>query len=274
MATRRVVRRSGAATAAPTKKASAAKAAPSKSASRARDDDDYDDVDDDEEEEVTIRSGWGAAEQTMDSTSSFAQNFKMSAQTQIVRFTQDTPYASYRRHWVERPGIGTRAFTCLETVGRDCPLCDVGDKPQAVAAFNIFVVSDDGTVSHKSWDTTPTVTRPLMTFARDQKIGPLNRPGLYFAVSKPEAKRKFDRVTPLISPVRERDLEEDFEVTVPKPAAINKAMKSLYTSDIIPIPKTRELQDVVDDMVDEDERPSGWDQDEDDRGHKPPRRRK
>jgi hypothetical protein len=53
---------------------------------------------------------------------------------QIIKMLDDQPYANYRRHWVERmtaKGKSNRPYTCLETVGRDCPLCAIADRPQA-----------------------------------------------------------------------------------------------------------------------------------------------
>ena len=86
--------------------------------------------DDDEAEEeeaptATIRRGFSAARQTADSTSPFAQAFKLDENAQIVAFLADKPYAGYARHWIERAstdskgkkGKSNRPYTCLTSVG-------------------------------------------------------------------------------------------------------------------------------------------------------------
>src|SRR4249920_3583958 len=84
-----------------------------------------------DEDGEDIRGGWGASQEVIDSTSSYAQTFKPSKDTQIIRFLEGKPYAAFRRHWIDRVGIGKRAYTCYKSVGKECPLCMIGDKPGA-----------------------------------------------------------------------------------------------------------------------------------------------
>jgi len=190
-----------------------------------------------------IRGGWGASQETIDSTSSYAQTFRPSKDTQVIRFLEGKPYASFRRHWIDRVGIGKRAYTCYKSVGKECPICMV-DKPGAVTAFNVALCSDDGEVVLKSWECGVKITQQLKTYANDPKIGPLDRPGLYFAVSKSEATQR-QQVTTMVNPVRERDLLEDWATPPPSAAALAKALENASTADIVDIPPRATMDEVA-----------------------------
>jgi hypothetical protein len=206
-----------------------------------------------------IRGGWGASQETIDSTSSYAQTFKPTKDTQIVRFLEGKPYASFRRHWMDRVGIGKRAYTCYQSVGRDCPLCDVGDKPGAVTAFNIAVCADDGEVVLKSWECGVKITQQLKTYSNDPKIGPLDRTGLYFAVSKSEATQR-QQVTTMVNPVRERDMQEDWNTPPPTDAAIERIKQAAYTAEIVDVAPRQVMDEVAAEFAGDDAQPKerGW----------------
>lgn len=197
---------------------------------------------------VPIHSGWTAGQKVMDSSSDYAQILKLESNIQIIKFVEDQPYANYRRHWVDRmtaKGPQKRAYTCLETVGKSCPLCAIGDRPQAVSAFNTVVVGDDGQVMLKTWDVGARVFNVLKAYSNDPKIGPLSKG--YFAVSKTGAKQN-TQIN--VIPVRESALLEDYEITPPTEAEIRAAGK--YDSSIIQIPKLSDLSEVAQEISDYD----------------------
>lgn len=203
------------------------------------------------EEGGSLRSGWSASQETIDATSPWAANFKPETSVQIVKFIQGTPYASYRRHWIDRVGIGRRAYVCLESLQRPCPLCDVGDRPSAVSAFNIVLVGDDGEGVLKSWDCGVKITQMLKTFSNDPKIGPLHKPSLYFAVSKTETSQRQQAQTMAV-PVRARDVEEDYGVPPLSDEDIERFQGKAYTNDIVQIPRASELEEIAAEMLNED----------------------
>jgi len=217
------------------------------------------DTDHGDEGTDTIRGGWGASQETIDSTSNYAQNFKPTKDAQVIKILDARPYASFRRHWIDRVGIGKRAYVCLQSVGKDCPLCDVGDKPGAVTAFNIALCSDDGQPVLKSWDCGVKLTQQLRTFNNDPKIGPLDKRTLYFAVSKSEAQQR-QQVSTMVVPIRERDLEEDWKTPPLTDTAIERIKEKAYTVDIIQMPRRAELEEVAAELTGEDaEKPWGGD---------------
>lgn len=184
-----------------------------------------------------IRGGWSAGQQVMEASSPFAQNLKLDANTQIIKFLDDAPYASYSRHWVERKG-GSRPYVCLQSVGKECPLCDTGDRPQATSAFNVALVGDDGGVVLKTWDVGTRIFGMLKNFATSSRAGGLSAG--YYAVSKVGQKQQSQT---LIAPVRESLLEEDYGIEPPSDEDIKAIGR--YSSDIINVPSHRELSELA-----------------------------
>src|SRR5262245_44917849 len=94
-----------------------------------------------------IRPGWGESDKQHSSTSNYAQAFRPDSKAQVIKFLENVPYASFRRHWIATTGADNkptnRAYTCPLTFDQPCPLCEVGHDVQAVTAFNIAVINED-----------------------------------------------------------------------------------------------------------------------------------
>jgi hypothetical protein len=209
-----------------------------------------------------IRAGWTAAQETADSTSSYAQNLKLQSNVQIIKFLQPSPYASFRRHWIDRVGVGKRAYTCLQSFGKECPLCNIGDKASSVTAFNVAVVGDDGEPMLKSWDTGVKIMNVIKGFASDPKVGPLDKASLYFGVSKSTSGQR-QQVQTNLFPIRSRDLEEDYGIKPLSAERLESLAAKVYDAEIIPVSTRHELDEIAAEMIDEDAVPSkgGWDND-------------
>jgi hypothetical protein len=194
-----------------------------------------------------LRGGWSAADDTMASTSSFAQALKPEEKSKVIKFLDNEPYVNYRRHWIERTGPqgkSTRSYTCLKSFDRDCPLCEAGDRPQAVSAFNVAEVGDDGVVSLKSWDVGPKIYNILKSYANDPKIAPLTRG--FFLVSRSGKK---GTVNHQVTPVKANSLEEDYDIPAPDQAALDRLEK--YTKDIVEVPTRKTLDEIALEIADE-----------------------
>lgn len=195
-----------------------------------------------------IHAGWTAGQKVMDSASDYAQVLKLESNIQIIKFLEDAPYANYRRHWLDRmtqQGVKKRAYTCLETVGKNCPLCAIADRPQAVSAFNVALIGDDGQVLLKTWDVGARLFNVLKAFANDPKVGPLTKG--YFAVNKTGAKQNTQMN---VIPVRATALEEDYDITPPTEAELKSVGR--YDASIIQIPKKTELEEIAQEISDYD----------------------
>jgi hypothetical protein len=194
-----------------------------------------------------LREGWSAAQDVMDSTSSFANALKPEEKSKVVKFLDAEPYVNYRRHWIERAtpqGKSTRSYTCLKSFGKDCPLCDAGDRAQAVSAFNVAEVGDDGVVSLKSWDVGPKIFNILKGYANDPKIAPLTRG--FFLVSRTGKKGS---VNHQVIPVKATALEEDYDIPVPTQADFDRLEK--YTKDIVEVPTRKSLDEIALEIADD-----------------------
>lgn len=214
-----------------------------------------DDDDDDEEVEGIesgIRRGNSAARAIIDSTSSFAQAFKLTEQIQVIKFLEDDAYANYLRHWVERmtpTGRANRSYTCLKNfkkggVQLDCPLCDAGDKAQAVVAFNIALIGDDGVATLKTFDLGPKLFGIVENYTRDPKVAPLTKG--YFLASRSGKK---GTVNYQLVPIKPHSLSDDYDIDPPSPEEL-KAL-GLYDMSIITMPKKKDLEGIAAELADE-----------------------
>jgi hypothetical protein len=197
--------------------------------------------------ESLIRGGWTEGDKQMAKGSGFAASLKLEEKAQFIKFLQDTPYADFRRHWIERntkDGKQLRAWTCLDSVDKECPLCDIGDRAQSVAAFNVAIIGDDGQVLVKSWDVGPRLYQVLKGYANDPKIGPLTKG--YFVVSKTG---KRGTVQHNVSPVSKTALEEDYGLVAPTKAELD-ALKC-YDASIISIPAAKDLRELAEEIADD-----------------------
>jgi hypothetical protein len=247
--TKKLARKRPAATATPSKKVAPAQAS--------------DEEDDREEEEPTapamkstatnggpkLRGGWTEGQRQNEATSSFAKSFRPEEKMQAIRFLEDAPYVSYRRHWIDSVNDSgqktTRAYTCPLSLDppQPCPLCEVGDKPQAVNSFNIALIGDDGQVLVRSWDVGVRVFNVLKGYSNDPKVAPLSK--LYYLVSKTGQKTSTQYN---VVPVRAASLEEDYDVPVPDQGEFDRLER--YTSEVVQIEPLRKLRELAAELTD------------------------
>jgi hypothetical protein len=188
-----------------------------------------------------IRRGNTEAQKVMESTSTYAQSFRPDEKSQVIKFLEKDPYASYRRHWIEsRNDSGqtvNRPYVCPLTFNEACPLCEVGDRPQAVSSYNIALCGDHGQVLLRSWDVGARLYNVIKAYGNDPKVGPLNKN--FFLVNKTGSKQNTQYN---VSPVRPSSLQEDYDTPVPSEESL-AALKP-YDAEVIeltPIKKLREL---------------------------------
>jgi hypothetical protein len=128
----------------------------------------------------------------------------------------------------------------------ECPLCEVGDKAQAVSAFNVALIGDDGQVILRSWDVGARLFGVLKGYANDPKIGPLTKN--FFIVSKTGTR---NNVQYNVAPVRPSSLEEDYDIPVPDQSEFDALTP--YDGSIIDITPTRKLKEFAQELMTEDD---------------------
>jgi hypothetical protein len=210
------------------------------------------DADPDDAPLMQLRGGWSAGKQQAEATSEYAQAFKPEVKSQIIKFLEDAPYVNFRRHWIERNGLAgvvKRPYVCPQSVGKTCPICNLGDKPQAVSSFNVALIGDDGVPTLKTWDLGVKLFNVLAGYAEDPKVGPLTRG--YFAVSVSSGgagSRKGGTTQTNVNPVKPSQLDE-WGTIPPNPKELEAL--GLYDASIIKLPKPGELEEIAEEMASE-----------------------
>jgi hypothetical protein len=191
-----------------------------------------------------IRRGWSNVDSTKQADSPYAQRLKIEEKPVIIKFLEDEPYTSYRQHWVERQG--QKSFTCLADMHpKGCPLCDAGHRPAARFAFNVAMLSEDGETVIRSYEVGPRVIDSLKNFHQDPRQGPL--PKHYWALSR-SGKGPTSQTNHQM--VRDRDLEEEWNIKPLSDDEIEQLKGQAYDASIVPIPSRKTLLDIATEEMD------------------------
>lgn len=185
-----------------------------------------------------IQTGWSAAKKAVSQASkSYTADFKFDEDVQLIKFLSSEPM-SFLQHWVQRPG--KKSF-----IGWDGdPLCRVGNKPEQKFAFTVVNLSDEEpqiqmmTVGIR-------LCGQLEKLNSDKKTGPLDRPDIYWAVSKSGQGTK---TSYSIMPVKERDLAEDWEIDPAAAAELISNMKPLGP-DALRMSTKAELEEIAKEIL-------------------------
>ena len=161
-----------------------------------------------------IQEGWAAAKSASTKESKFATDFRFDEDVQLVKFISDQPLV-FKQHWVNR--TGKKSFIAL---GDTDPLTEVGSIPSQKFAFTVLNLSDEEP-QLQLMIVGKRLCSQLEKFASDKKTGPLNRPDVYYAVSKSGTGTK---TTHTAIPVKERDLAEEWDLD---PVALGEYIKTL-----------------------------------------------
>ena len=173
-----------------------------------------------------IQKGWKAAKQAMSESTNFTNDFRFSAEDQIVKFLSSEPF-TFKQHFLEKKS-GKKSYVCL---GSGCPLCRIGDTPSNKFAFPIVNLSTEG------FPTQLVVAGPRLCTMLEKmdagRQGPLEQN--YYALSRTGVKSS---TSYSVVPVKPRDLADDWDldptavdefltkVEVPGPEAIYVNAKS------------------------------------------------
>lgn len=165
-----------------------------------------------------IQTGWAAAKKAVaKSSKSFATDFRFDEDVQLIKFIGNEPM-TFMQHWVNRPG--KKSFI---SIGEGDPLIAVGSKPDQKFAFTVLNLSDEDP-QLQLMVVGIRLCGQLEKLDSNAKTGPLNRPDLYWAVSKSGTGTKTSYT---INPVKERDLAEDWGIDPVAAAELIKTMKPL-----------------------------------------------
>ena len=206
-------------------------------------DEDDEDLEDEDEDEQPARSsrvarGWAAAKKLKAEGGDYAPDLKIEDEPVLVKFMEDEPFAVFRQHFLRERKEGKKSFKCP---GKGCPLCgDLGHTPDRKFAFNVVNLSEEPPVVQVLFAGPRLLT--VLEKKNEGRTGPLSKH--YWEISKAG---KGTQTTYTLEVVKERDLEEEFEVD---PAEIAKSIKGLkpYDGSIIKDHTKAELRDLADEL--------------------------
>lgn len=195
------------------------------------------------------RPGWGD-----DIDKDFARGFRPKADSEtVVKFLDPLPYANVLIHWLDekdRPQ-GRRSYPCLGEGGPDpetCPLCALGDEPNAEHRYNIIVISDVEPVHH-SFTPSKTIHNKIKAFATSPRTKPL--PRRYYLLAR-EGSTKTNTRYELTDYRRDEDVLDDYPgYKLPTPeeiAAIKKFTHEDFEKEVV---SYDELLDVAQEITGE-----------------------
>lgn len=217
---------------------------PARRSRRDRDDDEEDD--EDAKTRSTIRAGWDGFRDQKSKFSDFPENLKITGDPELLKFLEDGPFANFHQHWIDAPpnGIKKKSWTCIEV---DCPLCGLGDRPRLLTLFNVLHISTGGDPVNKVLELGVKAAGQLLNFGEDEKTGPLSK--LYYAVSK---SGKGQQTAYNFRPVKDRDLEEDWDIDPISKADIADAKEQMYDKSVVQRPSRAQLKELAKGLSDDD----------------------
>ena len=186
-----------------------------------------------------IRSGWGAVDTLKQEDANYAVRLKTGNDPVLIKFLQDAPYASWRQHWVNR--TGQKSFVCREGMDdRGCPLCDAGNRPRPLFAFNVLLLERGEEPALRSYEAGTRVIATLRNFNEDERQGPLSKH--YWAVSRSGTgpQTQYNHLL-----IKERDLKEEWSVSPLSDESLEALASKVYDSDIIRVNTFDELSAIA-----------------------------
>jgi hypothetical protein len=197
------------------------------------------------EVDLPIKPGWSRQQRPRSQNTTQVPRFVVpeDGEEVLIKFLDDMPFAPIYQHWLATSN-GRRAYTCLgfET----CPLCARGDKAKASDWFNIVVLGD--TPELRVWIASPDPSAAIEDMATGKRTSPINKPGLYFAVSKKKGTNGFFSYTLL--PVKEAELEEDWGTKPLSDMQITQFNKEKFDSSVVRMHTISELTEAARNYVD------------------------
>lgn len=193
--------------------------------------------------------GWTAYKQNKASKAGFTQNLKVPENEEIlIAFLEAEPFISFKRHWL-RNIKGRQTFACLDP--DPCPICDIGDRAGFVTCMNVAEIEAGAAPVHRVWEMSPGPADVVSAKADNPKFSPLNKEGMYWAVSKTKQSNGFFGYS--LTPVKARDLEDDWEGFAPVTAAeMTELLKDLAGDDYVKYDEEEFLREIVKGLPQED----------------------
>lgn len=187
---------------------------------------------------LPIGMGWDAAEEVRSSDGKFADRLKLSSSPVLVKFLADKPF-SWSQHFIKSVN---KPYVCIrKSDPRGCPLCSIGDVPKARHMMSVADLSGEVAVV-KKLEFGNRLLDALQKVHQGPK-GPLTR----FCIRLSSSGTGFD-IQYDVDVVKDRDLEEEEEITPEEVAEEIKDLKPLGADSIF-VSKYEDLVEVAESLV-------------------------
>jgi hypothetical protein len=207
---------------------------------------DEEDIDEEGEETIVfpVQKGHPSADRGRGPSMYFKWDDEGSAQ--VIKFLDDLPW-NFLAHWV-RSG-NRQSVPCMET--KDCPLCKIGVEQSLRIVYpilNMSIGTGDGIVQalivNKGTDDI------LAGYNSGKTTGPLTK--LWYGASRTKAAKKgqFQTYAYKFEPIKERDLEEDWEIPLEDADEALKHAKPLDIQKVMGKLTRRAMQEIADELMD------------------------
>jgi hypothetical protein len=190
---------------------------------------------------TSVLSGWDAAD-TFTTSSDFPTEVKFEEGKHLVfKFLDENgPFAIYKQHFLKQKTSGKRSYVC---VGADCPLCvKLQDRPENKRAFTVVTLNSESGIQRQMLISGARLYQALHA-AHYSPQGPLTKG--YWAIIRIG---KGPQTSYTVAPIKERDLEEDWNLDAEKAsAAVTSA--EVYTRNLIKEHSLEELDEIADSLI-------------------------
>lgn len=190
---------------------------------------------------VSRGSGWDAVSKQRAARSTGAHRLDIKDEEVLLKFLEPEPFGLYEQHWV-----GQRSYTCIEDKGTVCPLCALGYNTRYLVLFNVY---DMKAGDNKFWPAGPNAVREIEDLKETGRNWPIDKAGLYFSIKRTKKENGFFEFK--VSPVKERDLQDDFGVEALTEEEIKEAIATKFDESVIPYSSREQLEEVASKLADE-----------------------
>jgi hypothetical protein len=190
-------------------------------------------------------TGWDTYRKQRAQRSTGAHRLDIKDEEVLLRFLQPEPFALYEQHWVGS-GPGARSYTCIEDKNQVCPLCQLGYNTRYLVLFNVYDVKAG---ENKFWPAGPNAVKEIEELSRSERYSPIDKDGLYFAIKRTKQDNGFFAFK--VTPVKERDLADDFGADPMTDDELKEAAGHLFDDSVIPHSSREQLEEVASKLDDE-----------------------
>lgn len=197
------------------------------------------------EVDLPIKPGWARQQRPRSTNTVQIPRFSVpdDGEEVLIKFLDAVPFAPIYQHWFQTAN-GRRAYTCAGFT--TCPLCARGDKAKSADYLNIVVLGEKPEL--KVWIASPDPAAAIEERATSKRTSPINKDGLYFAVSKKKATNNFFSYS--IDPVRADELDADWGVKELTPAQIAEFQTQKFDSSVVRMHTISELTEAARNFMD------------------------